>query len=249
MTYVLNLIAFTTVIVGVLGNTHDDKTSGLRGVRPLGWFAVSLGFVALVVSGYTSYSQKRELDAARNEKAARQRDAREQIQKSLGGTFEGLNVIYREFVGGGNFSDLKDLRDPGFVKFLETFDTLQPVHDPQYIGSDGKPIIQLMETLTDKGLADFDLRVGTFQDLLSADIVKSAHELHDDRRYNLFRGADMALWADRATEQTHGKHLPHFVIDPDQDPETRKFNEDMYLELISEAMVLQESLGTIGVKR
>jgi hypothetical protein len=70
----------------------------------------------------------------------------------LDGTFEGVNVLYRLDLGGGNFSTLKDFTDPTFLNFLETFDTPEPVHDSDYGESEGQSVLTLVAQLTNKRL-------------------------------------------------------------------------------------------------
>jgi hypothetical protein len=248
MEYALYFIAFVAVVVGVLGKTHNDRIPGPAGVRPLGWLLVGMGFVTLLISGFITYGKQKALDEARAERLERLKNAKDQIQRALIRTFEGLNLVYRADIGGGNFARLEDLKDPEFVNFLESFDTLTPLRDPQYLGATGKPTVQLMEQLTDAGLSDFDTQIASFKDLLPADVVSKAYELRDDRRYNMFRRADVAIWVDNAVMKTKKKHYSDYIIDPDPDPDSRKTNEEYYIDFISEAIQFERALKEATLK-
>ena len=241
MDYVLSMFAFVIVIVGVLGKTRSDAVSGLRGIRPIGWITVIFAFFTLLVSLYTTSQKNTELEKARDERAVRERVASEQILSSLNRTFEGVDVAYREFIGGASFREFENLKEETFVAFLNSFNTLDPMNDPKYIGYDGT-MIRMMEDLTNKRLDEFEVRLHAFGDLLPPDALKLAHEFRGHAGFKLFTtNANMAEWADQAQRETRGKPLPYPVIRCNEQ-ESDCWGRSQYIRLLNEAIKLRGML-------
>ena len=84
----------------------------------------------------------------------------------------------------------------------------------------------------------------SYSGLLPANILESADEFRNHFGFKLFDDANMAEWANEATQDVYNVNWPHFIIDCSRDRENCQ-RRKTYIELIDSATGLENALNEL----
>jgi hypothetical protein len=195
LNYFAPVIVFLSAIVGSLGPSREEGTSGLPGLTPFGWSMLALASTSFIFAIYGIYSREMELNQARTELRRIRSIATSDLRKGLAQLFDVLDfavlvpcIAYpaknklSEYVVGPTLSiDLKSQQTITELEdlILEPHMKLQaPYIRPIPFGTDSRFVMDIIAEESAKAKATIDSAIQKYAArAITADVFEAGSKL------------------------------------------------------------------------